>query len=201
MNYRQKSVRIADICSVQSGFTARGRLEFDQEAGRLAIQLRDLSLAEAGDQAQLPLFAFSDPVARYLVGSGDVLFRSRGEQNTAHVVGAGIKDKAVAVLPLLVLRPDLRRVFPHYLAWVINQGPAQAQLDRAARGSAMRMIPKPALEALEIPLPDAETQAAIIVMDNLAAEEQRLTERLGSLRRQLWRQLLVNRAQCPKLNQ
>lgn len=54
----------------------------------------------------------------------DVVFHSRGEQNTATVLDERLREPALAALPLMVLRPNRNVVSPEYLAWAINQSPA-----------------------------------------------------------------------------
>ena len=112
---------------------------------------------------------------RYLVREGDVLFRSRGERNTATALDHRLAEPALAVLPIVVLRPEARCDEPMFLGWAINQPPAQSHFDSTARGTGLRMVPKSSLDDLEIDVPDLATQRAIVEVDRLATEEQQLT--------------------------
>lgn len=178
-------MRLCDLCDIQLGYTARSRLERATSGGRLAIQLGDLSPEGRIDVDSLSRFALPSVHGRYLVGAGDVLFRSRGERNTATAVGERLHEPALALLPLVILRPDARVVEPRFLAWAINQPPAQRQLADAARGTNIRMIPRSSLDHLDLDVPAIATQRAIVEASHLAEREAELATQLVARRRQL----------------
>ena len=122
---------------------------------------------------------------RYLVRSGDVVFRPRGDRNTAVVLDDRFRETAVVLIPLFILRAKPYLVLPEFLAWAINQPPAQRHFDRVARGTNMRMIPRPGLEDLEIDLPAREDQRRIVAIDALARRERALTVRAAEKREQM----------------
>lgn len=183
--------RVADFCRISTGYTVRVRLEPEEERGVLAIQLRDVPDRGQIDPGSLRRFQLSDVPDHFLVGSGDVIFRSRGERNTACVVGNNVTEPIVAILPLMILRPDRSRALPDYLAWAINQPDAQRQLDTLARGTDLRMIPKSALEDVRLPIPDLGLQQRIVTLNNLAAREQYLLRELADRREQLLTSVLT----------
>jgi hypothetical protein len=167
-------MQLASVCNISTGYTARGRLEPTQSGGVLVIQLRDMSAN--GDIAadQLTRVAIDGALDRYLVRAGDVVFRSRGDRNTASVLDDSFIEPVLAVLPLMILRPKANVLTPQYLAWAINQAPAQRFFDSIACGTNMRMLPKAGLEALEIEVPAIQTQQQILEIHALAEQEQRL---------------------------
>lgn len=187
-------MRLADACTIQMGYTPRGRLEAVAEGGALAIQLRDISSEGRIDLERLSRLGFDGVSDRYLVRPGDVLFRSRGERNTASVVDERLSEPAVAVLPLIVLRPLREVVEPAFLAWVINQAPAQRHFDSAARGSNLRMIPRTSLDTLNIDVPDLATQRLIVAVNELAERERLLTVLWTEKRKQLMSLMLLEQA-------
>jgi hypothetical protein len=126
--------------------------------------------------------------------SPDVVFRSRGERNTASALDERLKEPALAVLPLIVLRPNRDVVTPEYLAWAINQPPAQRHFDVAARGTNIRMIPRSSLDDLELDVPDIETQRRIVAVDALAERERELSQLAAEMRRKMMSLILVERA-------
>ncbi len=178
MSYSTK-FKLASICEVRSGYTARNRLDPVTEGGVRAIQLRDLEGEKDYDPAKAPLYLLGASSERYWVGPGDVMFRSRGERNTAVVVAPHSNASAVAILPLVVLHPNRDLVDPRYLAWAMNQPPAQRYFDKCALGTNIRMIPKAALDELEVELPDLKTQKLITELDALARRERDLARKLA----------------------
>ena len=178
-------MRLASLCEIQTGYTARTRLEPVAHGGIPAVQLRDLGGVDAFDAAGLQHYALDLTSDRYLVREGDILFRSRGEQNTAIVVSTAPDDAPVALLPLLVLRahPDL--IDTRYLAWFINQPSTQRYFDSCARGTRLRMIPKSCLDNLEVTVPDLETQRLIVEIDLLARRERELMNQLAEKKKDI----------------
>lgn len=172
-------MKLSSLCALQMGYTARSRLEPASEGGVLALQLRDISAdGDIGihtlSRVQLP--ELSD---RYMVGSGDVVFRSRGERTTATAIDESMNEQAVAILPLVILRPDTSIITPQFLAWSINLPATQRHLDSSAQGGSMRMVPKSALDELSIDVPDLATQRHIVSVANLARREAALAASLA----------------------
>jgi hypothetical protein len=187
-------MRLADVCIIHTGYTARGRLEPMAAGGVLAIQLRDISSEGYIDPERLTRVQLEDLADRYFVRAGDVVFRSRGDRNTASALDERLQEPALAVLPLMVLRPNLKLVTPEYLAWAINQPPAQRHFDAAARGTNIRMIPRSSLDNLELDVPDIETQEKIVAVDALAERERLLSQLAAETRRQMISLILVEQA-------
>jgi hypothetical protein len=197
-------MRLADACTIHTGYTARGRLEPTAAGGGvLAIQLRDISPDGLVDPDRLTRVQLDGLADRYFVRAGDVVFRSRGERNTASALDERLREPALAVLPLMVLRPKLDVVKPEYLAWAINQPPAQRHFDVAARGTNIRMIPRSSLDDLELDVPDIATQRKIVAVDALAERERELSLFAAETRRKMMSLILVERASRmrPKMRQ
>lgn len=184
-------MRLPELCSVHTGYTARGRLEPVAAGGVLAIQLRDFTSEGLIDPKRLTRVCLNDVSDRYFVRAGDVVFRSRGERNTAAALDERLGEAALAVLPLMILRPNPEVVMPEFLAWVINQPPAQRHFDAAARGTNMRMIPRSSLDDLELNVPDIETQRKIIAVDVLAERERELSQLTVEIRRKMMSLILL----------
>lgn len=187
-------MHLIDTCTIHTGFTARGRLEPAAAGGVLAIQLRDISSEGVIDPDRLSRVQLEGLADRYFVRAGDVVFRSRGERNTASALDERLREPAVAVLPLMVLRPKRDVVTSAYLAWAINQHPAQRHFNLAARGTNIRMIPRSSLDDLELDVPDLETQRRIVAVNRLAERERELSQLVAEKRRKMMSLILVERA-------
>lgn len=187
-------MRLTAVCSIFPGYTARARLEPATAEGVPAIQLRDVSPDGLARPDQLMRVDLGEIPERYLVAAGDVVFRSRGDRNTAAALNEQFVEPALALQPLLILRPKPDAVTPEYLAWAINQPPAQRHFDGGARGTNIRMVPKSCLDNLHIDVPDLETQRRVVAVDALAESENKLTLTLAEKRRELSRLLLTQHA-------
>ncbi len=187
-------MRLTHTCTIQMGYAARGRLEPADRGGVPTIQLRDLPPHGLVDPQRLTRVRIDSLPDRWLVRTGDVVFRSRGERNTASALDERFTEPAVAVLPLIILRPQRETILPAYLAWAMNQPPAQRHFDRAARGTNMRMVPRSSLDDLEIDVPGIEIQRKIVAVDALAEREQALSVLAAEKRTRLTRLILGDRA-------
>lgn len=188
------SMTLSRICSIQIGLTARGRLDSSEHGNVWALQLRDVS--PNGTIAANNLTCIHvDPVPeKYLVRAGDVVFRSRGDRTTAAVIDTAFPVPTLAVLPLMILRPDPQMLSGAWLAWVINQEPAQRHFEESAQGTSLRMVSRSSLEKLKIPVPSIEVQQRILQLDALAERERELGDQLTFKRHELIRRVLVERA-------
>jgi restriction endonuclease S subunit len=184
---------VGDVCDLQMGMTVRGRLEA-LEHGFLAIQLRDIDSSGAINWKTVARIRTEDVRNRYLVGPGDIVFRSRGERTTAAVVSPSLSEPAMAVAPLLILRPKTKFISASYLAWVINQAPVQRQFDEEAQGTNLRMVSKTTLEKAAIAVPDHATQQRILEIDALTERERDLSQQLTAKQYDLMHRLLTDRA-------
>ncbi len=166
------------------GYSFRSRLE-TIEGGRVAvIQMKDLlddNTVNCDDLVRIDMEGIKD---HHLAQRGDLVFRSRGQVNTAAVL---LKDPGMAVVaaPLLRIRvTKLEKVLPEYLNWYISQREAQIFLTSRAKGTVQKMISKHAVEELEVVLPSLEQQRSIVEIANLSAREQFLLNTLSIKREQ-----------------
>lgn len=193
-------MRLDQVCDIQSGFTARGKLG-ESPAGIPALQLRDLN--DRGDwEAIVPArLDLEDAKNRYFAGPGDVLFRSRGAKNTASAIPEDWQHLAVVILPLMLLKPDERLIRPGFLEWSINAPGAQRELEKSVQGTSLRMVPRNALAELQIDVPALAAQDAILEAARLAARARELETSAANLRHALTDLFLhdaARRASSPK---
>jgi hypothetical protein len=199
MTYCRKNTTLGETCEIGAGLAARTALTEDAEGGVPAIQLRDLQ----GDQVRLDTaakYALKGKLERYLVGPGDILFRSRGENNTASMAVGRAGETAVALLPVMVIKPKGDHLLPEYVAWSINQHEAQRHLDLGARGTKLRMIPRECLETMPIHVPSLAVQRSITELDALSATETRLLHELAETKRKFTRFALLGQVRNAELH-
>ena len=99
-----------------------------------------------------------------------------------------VPPDTIAASYFYILRPKPDIILPHYLAWYINQIPAQNYIRSQIRGSYMQIIPKAEFELLEIEIPVISIQRCIIEFEHLRRREESLLAKLIDAR-----QLLVQR--------
>lgn len=184
-------MRIADIATVRSGFTARGGVG-GGPYGVLAIQQGDFTAD--GFVGVEYLSRTDDSVAKHVLMSGDVLFRSRGQYTTAWVVPDEIAEPVIAVMPLFVIRPNWAMVDSDYLAWFLNGRATQQYFRQSSQGQTIQMISKSVLEDTVLTIPSLVRQQEIANVASLAEKQRRLEGRLLRCQHQLLNLQLQNAA-------
>lgn len=176
-------MRLADVCTIQMGYSARERLE-EAPIGVPAIQLSDLTQSDdLIDMEPNSVNLDRDKIKqRYFASGGDVLFRSRGRDTTAALLPDDWPHLAVIVMPLLILKPNPDIIRPDYLAWSINTAEAQLYLDMNKQGQRISMISRRVLDDLPVSLPDLETQKRLVEASRLAKQAYAIESRLADLR-------------------
>ena len=193
---RQVTTTLRDICRIQPGYAGFHRLPPSQPGrGVPVITLADAAADGLPDPRTLRRSAPRNPLTRYLVRAGDILFRARGDRPTATVLDSRFQEPALAVLPLFILRPDRSRVVPRYLAWAINRPVAQHHFARVARGTGTQVVLRGGIESLRIALPGLRAQRRIVEIGRLAEREYGLALRAAEARRALATRLIEGLAE------
>ena len=176
--------QLKDIARVQMGVPFRSRIEPEADGTVAVIQMRDLTEDNKLSHRNLVTVKMNSLNDSHLVRRKDLIFRSRGQTTTAAIIDTEI-GPAVVAAPLLRVRVTSEHVLPEYLCWFVNQPLAQAFLHSRATGTAMTIIGKSALDDLQVPLPDLETQGQIVALADLSNKEQRLMRELAKKKEKL----------------
>jgi restriction endonuclease S subunit len=131
---------------------------------------------------------------KHLLRHGDILFAAKGTKNFA----AWYESKnlpAVASTSFFVIRINDNfqgKIVPEFLTWYINQPISQKFLKGKAMGTSIVSISKSVLEELEIPIPDFNTQKAILRIIHLRNSEKELQQQIEMLREKQIQQQIIN---------
>ena len=168
------------IADVLTGVTLREKpVPTKQARGNVFLmQLGDLNTDGTVQTHSMIPTAYESLFEKFIVKSGDIVFRGRG---------AGI----VAASPLMIIRPDTQKVDPHFLVWALTNNLAHRYYAEHARGSNIVGIGKRDLDQLEIDLPPMATQKKIGRLKNLEAEEQQLLTRYQQAKAKLVEALII----------
>lgn len=184
--------KLGQVASIRMGYPFRSRLEHDETGATAVVQMKDIddaSLLHLEGAVRVNMPGFNE---HHLIRAGDLVFRSRGRNNSVALISEDV-GSAVLAAPMLLIRPFY--VLPAYLHWYINLPSIQATLAAQAEGTAVRMISKAALEQLEVAVPPVETQQKIVEIGQLAALEARITAELMGRRKALTEGILMRKAQ------
>lgn len=185
---------LSDIAEVRMGYSFRSRLEVEASGNVAVIQMKDIDDSNLLHPEGLARVQMPDLKDRHIVQEGDLMFRSRGESNSASLAGGSL-GRAVLAAPMMLIRPKVAVVEPAYLQWFINHPATQAALASQAAGTAVKMIGKAALEQLEVALPPLNDQRRIVEIGQLVAREAQLMRELIRQRKALIEGMLMRKAQ------
>lgn len=163
---------ITEITDIQLGYQFRKKIEPADDGTIRVIQIRDFDENHILNKENISRVRIDKPMEQYLIQKGDVLFLSRGTRNWTAAIGDDLQD-TVAVSHFFVIRMRNKAVMPEYLAWYINQPPAQEYLHNIARrGTHMPLVTLSAFKGLFIEIPDMATQHSIIELSKLIEKER-----------------------------
>lgn len=168
---------LGNLATIKLGHPFRGAVEHDPQGATAVIQVKNVTESLDVDWDQLARTDLKGRREPDWLQTGDILFAARGHRNTAVHLGR-IPIPTVCAPHFFHIRvKDAASLRPDYLAWYINQAPAQHYLASAAEGTMVRSIRRAVLEALPIPLPPVARQATIVELETRIRQEQQLLQR------------------------
>lgn len=192
-------VKIADCAEVMSGFSFAGALKDDPYGTLQVITARHIGEGDKYEYKESDRFRITperEIDEKYFLKSGDILFMSKGAKNQAVMI-ASVPQPSIAPSSFFILRVGrIAPVDPGYLLWAINQQPIRNSVNELRTGAGTPMIPRRGFGAIEIPLPDLETQRKIAklcdLQDREAALLRDLVEKTEKLRRNVGQRIFEN---------
>jgi len=170
-------IKLLDIANIQVGYQSRESIQDDAKGSHNLIQARDFSKTHQLDWEHLQRFNPAGEASRYEVKQGDILFLAKGQEHFAYSIDREINTTLTANT-FYIIRSDNLFVNSAFLAWWINQPPAQKYFLIRRVGSSIPFVPVSILEKLEVILPPVEMQAKIARLDTLYRREKELLQLL-----------------------
>ncbi len=180
------SLTLKEVANISAGYPLRVSLEALEEGGVAFVQLKNVD-PEAGIDWQsvsgVELPAGRKP--RWL-SSDDVIFASRGVKNFAYPVMEAGRPSVCSPHFYVLSVKDAEALNPEFLAWQINQAPAQNYLKKSAVGTqAVMSIRRPAMEELPVIIPPIREQMTIVEFWRAAQKERAALRQLTETNSQL----------------
>jgi len=160
------NITLSKLAHTSAGYPFRGKIIDEADGIARAVQMRDVSINkginwETVVKTNFPLKRLNDNAEAWLKAN-DIIFTARGQNNYAYEI-KDFPSKTVLSPHLFKIRiMDTSVVIPAFLAWQINQKPAQAYFSKNTEGSAIVGIRRTVLDNLPIYLPPIEEQHKII---------------------------------------
>lgn len=174
------------VTSISAGHPYRGRIDPTEGAETVVVQMRDTSLSGVDWRSCVRTEVAGRREPDWL-RPGDILFPARGNVSQAVLIDESIGSlQAVAAPHFFLLRVSRSDVLPAYLAWWLNQEPAQRHLEQNAQSSTLvRNIARPVLEATPVVLPPLPRQEQIVGLAIAMQREEDLLRRLRQTNQQI----------------
>lgn len=176
--------KISQIAEIKSGFLFKEGVKPDKEGIVSVIQLKDIDENGILNTSDLQRITLENVDRNDFIAASDVLIKAK----TNHPVSALIKDilsNTIVTAHYFIIRIKVADVLPGYLAWYLNQRPAQKYFGKNAGGTRIQVINKQVLGDLEIVIPDMETQKRIEKICELHQREQNLMDALKEKKHKL----------------
>jgi len=176
---------LSQLVDIFSGYPFRGKIPHITDGDARVIQMKDVDEPDK--------IYWDDLVNTKLTGrrqpdwlqAGDVIFLLRGNRFFAVHID-NVPFPAVISPHFFLLRVrDQSNILPKFLAWQINQNPAQRYLNGSAEGSVQASVRKAVLELLPLVVPSIEKQKLAVNMAEAAQAEAETYRRLITNREQL----------------
>ncbi|HET9033881.1 MAG TPA: restriction endonuclease subunit S [Dokdonella sp.] len=163
--------KLGEVAEIRMGYPFRGAIPEVPGGSVRIIQIRDVTRVGLNNCDDLLTTEVEGRKEPDWVLDQDVLFVARG----AHAYSALVTRppaRTVCSQHIYVIRvkaPD--RLLPAFVAWQLNQVPAQRYLRQSAEGSHQLSIRRAVLEMTEIRIPPIELQSAMVNLMRAANAE------------------------------
>ena len=171
------TAHLGDVAEARPGYPFRGAIESVPVGEVAVVQIKNADPEQGVDWEALVNTTPTGRKSPDWLRGGDVLFIARGNRNVAVHLDQ-VPVPAVCAPQFYLLRVKGNLVLPAYLAWYLNEGPAQRYFEQSAEGSVVTSIRRQVLESLPLPIPNLERQQLIVDMVAAARREKQLTEQL-----------------------
>lgn len=174
---------LGECAMIAAGFPFRGAVDSLAKGSVAVVQMRNVEDAGGVDWPALTRVELPTKREPDLLMPGDVILTTRGRRYFALAL-TEIPVPAVCSPHFFVIRVrPAYALLPEFLAWQINQKPAQDYLQQSATGSHILNLTRGAVEALPLTIPPLHTQAAAVALASAAQREAAVLQALIDNRR------------------
>jgi hypothetical protein len=181
-----KKILLNSIAEVQAGYHSRSQIISAPTGTHLLVQGKNILYATRYkiEFTSLTRFTPERKTGPYLLQNGDVLVQAKGNIHYAFCFEIPVEN-VLAADTFYIVRTDKKIVNSSFLAWWINQAPAQSYLHQNSGGTGISFISKSVLERLPLPVPRMEIQIKIVQVEQLWQHSRELQNNLDNKRNEL----------------
>lgn len=184
-------MKLREIAEIKSGYLFRFRLRSDKGGDIKVIQLKDVNGEGALNIEGIYSVNFAPSKRTEFLQKGDILFKAKSNKHVAAVFDSDMEN-VIATVHYFILRIKSIAMLPEFLAWYLNEKPAQKYFDFNAAGTRIPIINKRALEELEVPSTSLEKQRKVVAVYKLMTREKILMDNIKNKREKLTSSVLLD---------
>lgn len=166
--------KLSELVKVLPGHPFRGKIDHDPDGQTRVVLMKDVSENGNVDWGELIRTDLKGRRKPDWLEVSDVIFLIRGNKNFAIHLDEIPFLTVISPHFLLLKVKKNAKLLPAFLAWQINQAPAQRYLDASAEGTLQRSIRKGVLEDLPLVVPDLDTQRLVVKYAKAARSEAKI---------------------------
>jgi restriction endonuclease S subunit len=171
------STRLVEVASISAGYPFRGKIEKLPDGEVAVIQMRNASPESGVDWDALIRVELPRLSEKALLQPGDIILSTRGGRNYAYCIERK-RGLLVCSPHFFIIRLMRDNVLPEFLAWQMNQTPAQNYFAAGATGTHILNLKRGVVERLPIKLPSYERQCSIVELANMMRAERKIFHQL-----------------------
>lgn len=185
-------IMLNEIAEIKAGYLFKKGIYPEKDGNVSVVQLKDIDSRGVLNTQRIQKVNLEKLNNDDLLSAGDVLLKAKTNYPVASVV-SNISGNTIATAHYFIIRLKTGEVSPCYLAWYLNQKPAQSYFNKNSGGTRIRVINKQTIEALEIALPDIETQIRIEKVFALQQKEYDLLDLIKEKRSAIFSAKLLSK--------
>lgn len=166
--------RLKNLSTIDPGYPFRGRIDSGTEEDVSVVQIKNVDAETGVDWENLARTRLTGRREPDLLRKDDILFIAQGMRNIAACVDEIAVDAVCSPHFFMIRLKCGVPLLPAFLAWQINQTPAQRYLSVSATGSHITGIRRQVLENLPVSVPDMKKQEKIVAFHEMVVREKKL---------------------------
>ncbi len=168
---------LVEMASISAGYPFRGKIDRLPRGDVAVIQMRNADPETGIDWQGLARAELPRASEKAFLRPGDIILSTRGGRNFAYCIDAN-RGHVVCSPHFFVIRLTWGSVLPEFLAWQINQKPAQNRFAAGATGTYVLNLKRAVVEELCVAVPSIARQHRIVALDEAARTERSVLKRL-----------------------
>lgn len=185
-------MKLSELSSIISGHLFRTKIFHENKGNYSVILMRNINDDNTVNYDELIKTSVEKIKPDQCIKKNDLLFRAKGNNNYATYIDRDLENTTTNT-HFFIIRVKSEKILPEYLAWYINQKPAQMYFLQHSPGTVIPIITSKNLGNLNVVVPDIATQNQIIQIHKLSIKEENLLKQIVYKKKRLIEALLIQK--------